>query len=127
MSGYRLLDTCILIDFLRGKAQARTFLLGLNQIPYLSALTVAELYGGVREGEERTKLDRLLPLFHVVPVSAEIATKGGLYRRQYHKSHGVGLVDALIAATAEDIGAVVVTLNKKHFPMISRLWVPYSA
>lgn len=121
----RLLDTCVLVDFLRGKAQAKTFLLGLNQIPYLSALTVAELYGGVREGEERTQLDKLVHLFHVVPVSAEIGKKGGLYRRQYHKSHGVGLVDAIIAATAEDIGAAVVTLNKKHFPMISRLVVPY--
>jgi predicted nucleic acid-binding protein len=125
MIARRLLDTCILIDFLRGKEQARTFLLGLNQIPYLSALTVAELYGGVREGGERTKLDRLLTLFHVVPVSADIAKKGGLYRRQYHKSHGVGLVDALIAATAEEVSAIVVTLNKKHFPMISRLIVPY--
>jgi predicted nucleic acid-binding protein len=127
VQAYHLLDTCILIDFLRGNAQARAFLLGLNQIPYLSALTVAEFYGGVREGEERAKLDTLLPLFHVVPVSAEIAQKGGLYRRQYHKSHGVGLVDALIGATAEATDAVVVTLNKKHFPMISRLWVPYSA
>lgn len=121
----RLLDTCVLVDFLRGKAQAKTFLLGLNQIPYLSALTVAELYGGVREVEERTQLDKLVRLFHVVPVSAEIGKKGGLYRRQYHKSHGVGLADAIIAATAEDIGAAVVTLNKKHFPMISRLVVPY--
>lgn len=99
--------------------------MGLNQVPYLAALTVAELYGGVREGEEPTKLDKLVRLFHVVAVSDEIGKEGGLYRRQYHESHCVGLVDVIIAATAEDLGADIVTLNKKHFSIISCLVVPY--
>ncbi|SDZ17212.1 PIN domain-containing protein [Nitrosomonas sp. Nm33] len=51
MANY-LLDTCILIDFFRGNAKAAQFLEGLNDPPYLSALTVAELYAGVREGKE---------------------------------------------------------------------------
>ncbi|MFZ3115096.1 MAG: PIN domain-containing protein [Syntrophales bacterium] len=50
--------------------------------------------------------------------------KAGLYRRQYGPSHGVGLADALIAATAEANDAKVATLNKTHFPMIEVV-VPY--
>lgn len=120
-----LLDTCILIDYLRDKQEADAFITGLSQTPFLSAMTVAELYAGVREGEERELLDGALDLFHVIPVSEEIAKKGGLYRRTYHGSHGVGLIDAVIATTAEYLGADLITLNKKHFPMLSRLIVPY--
>jgi predicted nucleic acid-binding protein len=48
-----------------------------------------------------------------------------LFRRDYGKSHGVGLADALIAASAEMRGAVLVTLNRKHFPMLPTVIVPY--
>ncbi len=51
--------------------------------------------------------------------------KGGLYRRDYGPSHGVGLADALIAATAELHQAKFVTLNARHFPMVE-VEVPYS-
>jgi predicted nucleic acid-binding protein len=121
----RLLDTCIVIDFLRRKPDATAFIRNLDQIPFLSAITVAELYGGVREGDERRKLDKLVNAFHTVSVTEDIGRRGGLHRRQYCGSHGTDLADALIAATAESLGADLVTLNKKHFPMISRLVVPY--
>jgi predicted nucleic acid-binding protein len=120
-----LLDTCVLIDYLRDKSAADTFISDLHQTPFLSAITVAELYGGVREGKERELLDGVLKLFHVVPVSEDIGKNGGLYRRLYHGSHGVGLFDAVIGATAEYLDADLVTLNKKHFPMIPSLIVPY--
>ena len=49
---------------------------------------------------------------------------GGLYRRDYGQSHGTGLADALIAATAEENGATLVTFNQRHFPMVE-IRVPY--
>ena len=49
-----LLDTCVLIDYLRGKPEAILFLDHLNHFQFLSAMTVAELYADVRQGEERT-------------------------------------------------------------------------
>jgi predicted nucleic acid-binding protein len=79
----RLLDTCIVIDFLRRKPDAKAFIRNLDQIPFLSAITVAELYAGVREGEERRKLDKLVNAFHTVPVTEDIGRRGGLHRRQY--------------------------------------------
>jgi predicted nucleic acid-binding protein len=53
-----------------------------------------------------------------------VAQLGGLYRREYRASHGTGIADALIAATAEDSGAGLVSFNRRHFPMVE-ITVPY--
>lgn len=119
-----LLDTCILIDYLRGKPEAILFLDQLNHSQFLSTMTLAELYAGVREGEERTALDEFIKTFQIAPVNDAIAKQGGLYQRKYYKSHGTDLVDAVIAATGETLDAELVTLNKKHFPMFPNLLVP---
>lgn len=120
-----LLDTDVLIDYLRERAEAVTYLESLAGELAVSVITVAELYAGVREGDERLRLDTFVSAFDLVPVTAEIARRGGLYRREYVRSHNTGLADALIAATAEEIGARLVSLNRKHFPMVADLVVPY--
>jgi predicted nucleic acid-binding protein len=52
--------------------------------------------------------------------------RGGLFRRDYGRIHSTGLADALIAATADQVRAHLVTLNRRHFPMLSDVHVPYS-
>lgn len=126
MPSLLMLDTDVLIDYLRGRADAVTYLESLTEeVLLLSAITVAELYAGVREGHERKKLDTFLRVFQVIHVDEQIAINGGLHRRTYVKSHNVGLADALIAATAEAAGATLITLNQKHFPMLRDVHVPY--
>jgi predicted nucleic acid-binding protein len=120
-----LVDTCVLIDYFRGNPAAEVFLKGLVKPPFLSSLTVAELYAGVRDGKEHTLLDHLVQHTPVIPLNSEIAIKGGLYRRQYSKSHNVGIIDALLAASAEVKKLVLVTHNIKHFPMITNVYRPY--
>jgi len=125
MADRLLIDTDVLIDYLRDRAEAVSYLESLTESLLISVITVAELYAGVREGAERTKLDEFVQAFEVVPVDREVAIEGGLYRRDYMKSHNVGLADALIAATAESRQAALVTLNSKHFPMLANVIVPY--
>jgi predicted nucleic acid-binding protein len=48
-----------------------------------------------------------------------------LFKRDYGKSHGVGLADAIIAATCEAENADLKTLNVKHYPMIEGLIPAY--
>lgn len=120
-----LIDTDVLIDYLRDQPEAVTYLEALASPLLISAITVAELYAGVREGNERTLLTEFIGTFEIVPVNEEIAVAGGLYRRNYGKSHGLGINDALIAATAVLSNAELVTLNRKHFPMLSSVTVPY--
>lgn len=120
-----LIDTDVLIDYLRDQPDAVRYIESLTQPLFMSAVTMAELYAGVREGEERTKLDAFITAFELVPITQEIAVTGGLYRRDYKKSHSVGLADALIAATTYVKRATLVTLNEKHFPMLRGIIVPY--
>lgn len=120
-----LIDTDVLIDYLREREEAVSFLNSIVDEIAISAITVAELYAGVREGAERKKLDTFISAFEIVKIDGEIAVQGGLFRRDFVRSHGVGLADALIAASAVSCGATLVTLNDKHFPMLDSVSVPY--
>jgi hypothetical protein len=120
-----LIDTDVLIDYLRGQPQAVEFLESRTELLLISTMTIAELYAGVRDGKEMETLNELIRAFQVVPIYENISIKGGLYRRDYGKSHGMGLADAIIAATAELNRVTLVTLNQKHFPMIADILVLY--
>jgi predicted nucleic acid-binding protein len=121
-----LVDTDVLVDYLRGHPQAVAFVQANAKRMALPSIVAAELYAGVRDDEEREALDRFVGLFQVVPVSLEIARAGGLYRRDYMKSHGVGLADAIVAATADAADAELGTLNVKHYPMFNGLTPAYT-
>ncbi len=120
-----LVDTDVMVDFLRGYPKAVGFLQIHSPRVILSSIVAAELYAGVRTSDEQAVLDNLLSLFRIVPVSPAIARAAGLYKRDFAKSHGVGLADAVIAATAEAENADLKTLNIKHYPMIKGLKPAY--
>lgn len=122
-----LLDTCIVIDLLRGRKEALAFIIGLRTAPSLSAVTAAELIAGVRNARERREIERLLQLYVIQDIELEIASLAGDYVRQYGPSHGVDPIDALIAATAKTRNLDLATLNLKHFPMFKGLKRPYRA
>jgi hypothetical protein len=120
-----LVDTDVLIDFLRGKDKAVTFIDEFSPHIILSSIVIGELYAGVKGAEELAVLDNFVSLFRQVPIDAEIAKAGGLYKRDFGKSHGVGLADAILAATADKENAQLKTLNVKHYPMIKGLKPAY--
>ena len=120
-----LLDTDVLVDFFRGSRKAVAFVnLHFERI-ILSSIVVAELFAGVKGDTEQAVLENFISLFRVIPVSAEIAKAGGINKRDYGKSHGLGLADAILAATAEAEGAELKTLNIRHYPMLKGLEPAY--
>jgi predicted nucleic acid-binding protein len=121
-----VVDTDVLIDYLRDQADAVAFLEGCAQPLALSVVSVAELYVGVRDGEERRRLDAFTAAFDALPLEQEAAVQAGLWRRQYGRSHGTGLADALIAASVATAGGTLATLNRRHFPMLADVLVPYA-
>ena len=62
-----------------------------------------------------------MTLFRVVPVTVAIARLGGLCKRDYDRSHGVGLADSLVAATATSENAELKTLSVTHYSMFSAI------
>jgi predicted nucleic acid-binding protein len=120
-----LVDTDILIDYLRGNPRAETFVESNLETLAISSITVGELYQGVKEGEERSALDSMTSALTTLPVSEEIAREGGLLCRKYRKSHNAGLADCLIAATAKHHNLPLHSLNLKHYPMLKDISSPY--
>ncbi len=121
-----LLDTDILIEYLRGGQQAADFIESLTGDLLLSIITVAELYSGVRDEPEEKSIEQFLLAFEVITIDETIARRAGLLRRDFRQSHGTGLADALIASSAEKAQATLVTFNKRHFPMLDHVQIPYS-
>jgi predicted nucleic acid-binding protein len=120
-----LIDTDVLIDLLWQRREAVAFVAGLDGKPTISALTVAELLAGFRNASERSGIDRIVDGCTIIPVDRNLAEEGGLLRRKWMRSHGVGLVDAILAATAIRHSLRLATRNRKHFPMLDDLLVPY--
>ncbi len=112
-----LVDTDILIDFLRGKENAKKYLLKLSEDSplYCSVITIAEIHAGMRKSEEG-KTTVLLDSLFTIPVTEEIARIAGRLKREA-KSHSLELDDCLIAATALVEKSVLATKNSKHYPM----------
>lgn len=126
MKRWILPDTDILVDYLRGYPASVAYIADHADRIKLSVMVIAELYAGVRNDEDMRKLDAFVKCFPAVLITAEIARRAGLYRRHYAKSHGVGLSDAVIAATAELEDLDLKTFNMKHYPMINELCAPYA-
>ncbi|MFH1051565.1 MAG: type II toxin-antitoxin system VapC family toxin [bacterium] len=121
-----LIDTDVLIDYFKGNPKAIKFLENPDIAILISAITVAELFAGVREGHERDKIESFISAFEFLPLTLEISKIGGLLKRDYGKSHGLGLADSLIAATSIITESTLITLNTKHFKMIKDVKAPYS-
>ena len=115
-----------MIDFLRGHPKAVALVKKHSSRIILSSIVTAELYVGVRDDEELDTLDNLVSLFRVIPISPSLARAGGLNKRDYSKTHGVGLADAIVAATCEAENAELKTLNVKHYPMLKGLKPAYT-
>jgi predicted nucleic acid-binding protein len=128
VSGSYLIDTDVLVDQLKHVPRAVSALKRLITKGkfFCSVINEAEVLAGMRE-DERDRVEALFDALCPLDVTREIAQLAGRYRREYHKSHGVQITDALIAATASIHDLVLITLNEKHFPMSEvTVKVPYS-
>jgi predicted nucleic acid-binding protein len=119
----RLFDSTVLIAHLRGQLEATSLLRAAvaDNEAAASVLSRVEIEGGMRSGE-RADIARLFSALHMESVSDAIAARAGGLLRKYRRSHsGIDLIDYVIAATAEELDAELMTLNVRHFPMFKNL------
>ncbi|MAO63397.1 MAG: hypothetical protein CL666_00200 [Balneola sp.] len=120
-----IVDTNIIIDFLKGRDEANSFIKAHKPIT-TSVVVVSELFAGVKSKNEMRELREFLTFVELVDVTEVIAKNAGLLRRKYLKSHGIEIPDALIAATANYLKVPVASLDKKHFSVLTDdLVIPY--
>ncbi|MBU1199720.1 MAG: type II toxin-antitoxin system VapC family toxin [Nanoarchaeota archaeon] len=124
-----LIDTNIIVDFLRGYPKSRNIFEKIEQNKIeasFSTITEAEIFSGKScdSLEEQHKIDALLNLMKRLQVDKKTARKAGEIKRKYNTS----IPDALIAATAisNNIKSIA-TKNKKHFSNIKEIIIeePY--
>ena len=114
-----LLDSDILIELLRGrnaavKADFEGLLRDSRPLSY-SSVSTAEIGHGVKTGE-KSAVRALLGFLECLPTHCDIAGTAGEILNTYHRSHGVELGDALIAATCIHHHLELWTRNRKHYP-----------
>lgn len=114
----KLIDTDILIDHFHGHQAALDFLTdaAADDTLAISVVTLTELLGGMRPGEEQ-QTERLLSLFAILPVNDLVGRQAAEYLREFRRSHRIELGDALIAATARRYETELFSRNLKHYPM----------
>lgn len=116
-----LLDTDILINWLRGEKWEKALLLTPGIDFHTSTVSKKELfqYKTISRREKR-KINYLLNCFREIHVTPAIAQKASdLLNR--HKHQGLKPADALIAATAWDWDLILISKNVKHFSFIQEI------
>jgi predicted nucleic acid-binding protein len=115
-------DTVILIDALRGVEQARRELLAQRR-HWISRITWTEVMAGARPDEDAATED-FLRHFSVIELSEEVGRRAALIRSQ---QRAIRLPDAIIWASAQISGRILVTRNTRDFPAkMPGIRVPYT-
>ena len=123
-----LLDTDVLVDVQRGHAPAVAWFTGLSTLPAVPGFVVMELIQNARNSREVQEVLKLVaPMSVVWPTELDCATALSNFST-YHVSHGLGMIDSLIAACALGLSATLYTFNDKHYRVVPGLSIaqPYT-
>jgi len=116
-----LIDSDILIDFLRGLNKTQGFLFKLRKEGKLliSVINVVEIYSGkeIKNLKKREIIEHFLSEFEIIPLDENLAKLAGEIRLNYH----LPFADAIVAAIAIYTGSILVTRNIKHFSQVKNL------
>ena len=115
-----LLDTSVIIDAIndrRGRRQLLNGLLDRGNTLGCCPINMAEVYAGLRSGEERSTGNFLRSL-DLYPLTWPVAELAGLLKRDYgRKGKTLNIGDVIIAATAIRHSLTLLTDNVRDFPM----------
>ena len=114
-----LVDTTVLIDYLRGTPGAKRLddLLDRGDVVCTTAINVEEIARGLRAAEARSAA-ALVEGVTILSLGATEGWQAGVWRREF-AARGITLSqgDCLIGAAALSAGATLATGNPKDFPM----------
>lgn len=115
-----LIDTDVLIDWLRGKKTVIRFFQETKSVLYCSSITQKELLSGCNSTSEKERILNLLRTMRIVRVDPVIALKASEFLNKY-SNNPLYKSDSLIAATACVKKMILVTRNRKHFEFIEEV------
>ncbi|MCE7064168.1 type II toxin-antitoxin system VapC family toxin [Dyadobacter sp. CY326] len=122
-----LLDTNILIDYLRNKPHAIQFVDFTGKLNLaINTIVVLELYNGCLNKAEFAKIKKTLNGFVHFDLNESVAKTAVDISHMFALSHQLSVSDTLIAATALVYDLELRTLNLRDFRMIPGLRVSNS-
>ena len=124
-----ILDTDILISFLRNKEEAVRYIKKLTKkksILKTTILNVAELYSGVYRSSNVAReiriLEAFLESFEIIGINMNSAIAfGQISADLYKRGTPVGVMDELIAGIVINHKETLITGNIKHFEVIPHI------
>ena len=117
-----LLDTCILVDFLRGNRSIYDILVNNKDVDLsISTITMMELMLGAFNKKEVLYIQKAFSNINIVYINEEISKLGQKLLINYNKSHNLLIDDALIAATSLVTKLELMTYNKADFQYIPNI------
>lgn len=111
-----LIDTCVVVDFLRGEERAKDFLQKTKNMKIL-VINLMEIMVGLPGKENKSKIDKLMESVgvEVVLINELISRRALEVLTNYRQKLGLDIADAFLAAAARTLGEEVGTLNIRHF------------
>lgn len=118
----KLLDTDVLIWYLRGNQNAYDLIHGMNEF-CISSITYMELVQGMRNKDELRILQKTLKQWNVktIYLNEEISARALFLVEEFFLSHSMELADSMIASTSLVYGMDLITANDKHYKFIKDL------
>ncbi|MCL2126872.1 MAG: type II toxin-antitoxin system VapC family toxin [Treponema sp.] len=119
-----IVDTDVLIWYLRGNAAARKAL-NSNHPFKISVITYLELIQGVGDKRELRILQKYLRQWpiEIIQINESISSLASFFVENYFLSHSMETGDAIIAATAIENQEVILTANDKHYSFIPNIQI----
>jgi predicted nucleic acid-binding protein len=117
-----IFDTDVLIWALRGNVRAAGAVDAAEERE-VSVVSYMELLQGARDKKEVKAIKGFLADVHfrMLPLTENIGHRASIYVEEYALSAGMGMADALLAATAVEAHATLLTGNDKHYRAIQEL------
>jgi predicted nucleic acid-binding protein len=105
-------DTCVLIDYSRGRLE-------INETNYgnycINSIVQMEFIAGALDKRELKKINKILSRFVLLEIDQEILNVSAGLMNRYTLSHGMSVYDAIIAATCMVYDLPLWTYNEKDF------------
>lgn len=115
----KLADTNIFVAIFKGDIKLKAFV--ENSGPAINTIVYLELIQGAKNTSEVREIDKYLTRFDLIHFDRAISSLSIQLVRDYSKSHGLMLPDAVIAATCIENDLALITFNLKDFRFIDGL------
>ncbi|MEI6209223.1 MAG: PIN domain-containing protein [Desulfuromonadales bacterium] len=109
-------DTDVIVDILRGQPVALAWLASVREETVsLPGIVLMELIQGCRTKSEQQRMQKALKDYPLLWPSREACNKALKHFSAHYLSHGIGILDAIIAEITVEAGFPLYTFNQKHY------------